>query len=75
MEAQQQFTGSAEWSALLQRAEAERHNDNEVREALIGVLARVVDEYRWGLRDITLDELGDLVDRHATHHRHAHLVG
>lgn len=33
-----------------------------MREALLGVLARKVDELRFGLRDCSLGELADLVD-------------
>jgi hypothetical protein len=43
----------------LKRARAERRTDDEAREALIGVLVRVVDEYRFGLRDMAP---GDLVE-------------
>lgn len=39
---------------------AERRADDEAREALIGVLVRVLDEYRFGLRELTPEELVDL---------------
>ena len=39
---------------------AERRTDDEAREALIGVLVRTLDEYRFGLRDLTPEELVDL---------------
>jgi len=39
----------------------ERRADNEIREALLGVLARLVDEYRFGLRECSTEELGELV--------------
>ena len=46
---------------LLSRVDEERRADNEVREALLGILARRVDEYRFGLRECSTDELTDLV--------------
>jgi hypothetical protein len=39
---------------------AERRNDDEAREALIGVLMRVLDEYRFGLRDLLPEDLVEL---------------
>ena len=39
---------------------AERRSDDEAREALIGVLVRAADEYRFGLRDMTPENLVDL---------------
>lgn len=44
----------------MRRARAERRTDDEAREALIGVLVRVLDEYRFGLRDLTPEDLADL---------------
>ena len=32
-----------------------------MREALLGILARQVDEYRFGLRECSIEELKDLV--------------
>ena len=45
---------------LLKRARAERRPDDEAREALIGVLVRAVDEYRFGLRELSSESLLDL---------------
>ena len=45
---------------MLKRARAERRTDDEAREALIGVLVRVLDEYRFGLRALTSEELVEL---------------
>ena len=39
---------------------AERQSDDEAREALIGVLVRVLDEYRFGVRDLSPEDLADL---------------
>jgi hypothetical protein len=38
----------------------ERRTDDEAREALIAVLVRVLDEYRFGLRDLSPEELVDV---------------
>jgi hypothetical protein len=46
---------------LLRRVEQERCADDEVREALLGLLLRVVDEYRFGLRELSTEELSDVV--------------
>jgi hypothetical protein len=39
---------------------AERRTDDEAREALIGVLVRALDEYRFGLRDVSPEDLVEL---------------
>jgi hypothetical protein len=39
---------------------AERRTDDEAREALLGVLVRVLDEFRFGLREVTTDDLVEL---------------
>lgn len=39
---------------------AERRTDDEAREALIAVLVRAADEYRFGLRDMSPEDLVDL---------------
>jgi hypothetical protein len=39
---------------------AERRTDDEAREALIGVLLRVLDEYRFGLRELSPEDLVEL---------------
>jgi hypothetical protein len=38
----------------------ERRTDDEAREALIGVLVRALDEYRFGLRECTPEDLVEL---------------
>jgi hypothetical protein len=38
----------------------ERRTDDEAREALIAVLVRVLDEYRFGVRDLSPEELVEL---------------
>jgi hypothetical protein len=45
---------------LLNRLEDERRTDNEAREALLAVLVRFAEEYRYGLREVVADELCDL---------------
>jgi hypothetical protein len=40
--------------------QAERQADDEAREALIGVLVRALDEYRFGLRDLSPEDLVEL---------------
>jgi hypothetical protein len=45
---------------LLDAVEQERRTDNEVREALLAVLVRFVDEYRFGLRVVTSEEMCEL---------------
>jgi hypothetical protein len=42
------------------RVRAERRTDDEAREALIGVLVRALDEYRFGLRDVSPEDLVEL---------------
>jgi hypothetical protein len=44
----------------LKRATAERRNDDEAREALIGVLVRALDEYRFGVREFSPEDLVEL---------------
>jgi hypothetical protein len=39
---------------------AERRTDDEAREALIGVLVRALDEYRFGLREVSPEDLVEL---------------
>lgn len=39
---------------------AERRTDDEAREALIGVLVRELDEYRFGLRALSPEDIVDL---------------
>lgn len=38
----------------------ERRSDGEAREALIAVLVRVLDEYRFGMRELTPEDMVDL---------------
>ena len=45
----------------MKRAAVERQSDEEAREALLAVLLRMVDEFRFGMRDLSPDELSDLV--------------
>jgi hypothetical protein len=39
---------------------AERRTDDEAREALIGVLVRTLDEYRFGLRELSPKDVVEL---------------
>ena len=39
---------------------SERRTDDEAREALLAVLVRVLDEFRYGLRDVSTDDLVEL---------------
>jgi hypothetical protein len=39
---------------------AERRTDDEAREALIGVLVRTLDEYRFGLRELSPEDVVEL---------------
>jgi hypothetical protein len=43
------------------QAGAERRADDEAREALVALLLRLVDDYRFGLRDLTAEEFSELV--------------
>ncbi|HVX07613.1 hypothetical protein [Humibacter sp.] len=44
----------------MKQVRAERRTDDEAREALIGVLVRVLDEFRFGVRALSPEELVDL---------------
>ena len=44
----------------MKRATAERRTDDEAREALIGVLVRALDEYRFGVRELSPEDLAEL---------------